>query len=130
MPTHPTRAYVSRTQQHPNNTNNTLIRLLASKAAQALFLLRTLTAANVNRLVLRLAEPTRKALRELVSVTWRGGAGEEEGEGLEEVGVTGSEGGMEGGRGGGMLRMQDETEGAGVAQHRANCILIPFPALP
>lgn len=41
-------------------------RLLASKAAQALFLLRTLTAANINRMVLRLADSTRKALSELV----------------------------------------------------------------
>lgn len=42
-------------------------RLLASKAAQALFLLRTLMAANINRVVLRLADSTRKALSELVS---------------------------------------------------------------
>jgi hypothetical protein len=46
---------------------NSAIRVLASKAAQALFLLRTLTAANVNRLVLRLADATRSALKELVS---------------------------------------------------------------
>lgn len=49
---------------------NNAIRVLASKAAQALFLLRTLTAANVNRLVLRLAETTRKALADLVSGAW------------------------------------------------------------
>lgn len=42
-------------------------RLLVSKAAQALYLLRTLTAGNVNRMVLRLPDPTRKALAELVS---------------------------------------------------------------
>jgi hypothetical protein len=47
---------------------NSAIRVLASKAAQALFLLRTLTAANVNRLVLRLADATRSALKELVSL--------------------------------------------------------------
>jgi hypothetical protein len=40
--------------------------MLASKAAQALFLLRTLTAANVNRLAQRLAESTRTALKDLV----------------------------------------------------------------
>lgn len=43
-------------------------RLLASKAAQALFLLRTLTAANVNRLALRLADDTRRQLQDLVRV--------------------------------------------------------------
>lgn len=47
---------------------NSAIRVLASKAAQALFLLRTLTAANVNRLVLRLADATRSTLKELVSL--------------------------------------------------------------
>lgn len=50
---------------HPTPTHSSC-RLLASKAAQALFLLRTLTAANVNRLVLRLANDTRKKLQDLV----------------------------------------------------------------
>jgi hypothetical protein len=45
---------------------NNAIRQLAARAAQALYLLRTLTGANVNRLVARLDDGTRRALKELV----------------------------------------------------------------
>lgn len=41
-------------------------RQLASKAAQALLLLRTIVAGNVNRLVNRLDADTKRALRDLV----------------------------------------------------------------
>jgi len=41
-------------------------RLLASKAAQALLLLRTIAAANINRLVNRLDNDSRRALMDLV----------------------------------------------------------------
>ncbi|KAF8069564.1 NUP155 [Scenedesmus sp. PABB004] len=44
---------------------NNAVRLLASKAAQALLLLRTISAANVNRLVNRLDADGRRALRDL-----------------------------------------------------------------
>jgi hypothetical protein len=45
-----------------------LCRQLASKAAQALLLLRTIVAGNVNRLVNRLDADTKRALRDLVRV--------------------------------------------------------------
>lgn len=44
-------------------------RKLASKAAQALLLLRTIAAANVNRLVNRLDNDGRRALKDLVSAS-------------------------------------------------------------
>lgn len=45
-------------------------RLLASKAAQALLLLRTIAAANINRLVNRLDNDSRRALMDLVRIWW------------------------------------------------------------
>lgn len=51
---------------------NAAIRQLAARSAQALFLLRTLTAANVNRLVHRLDDGSRRALRDLVRRAARG----------------------------------------------------------
>lgn len=52
--------------QPPHPTHILTHRQLASRAAQALLLLRTLSAANINRLVNRLSAEAQRALRDLV----------------------------------------------------------------